>query len=240
MGPKIISELISASENRKTMYAFLARTYSTEVTLDYLKELIEKKSMFLTSGQNPEVSGTELGEGFMNLAKYASSLEGRDLESVRLELAVEYAGVFLGVWRTVPHPSESVYVTDKQLIMQQPRDDVMKIYRSMGVDKATTFAEPEDHIAIELQFMGHLCDKTTTALKDDNQADAKKLLEVQRDFLKDHLGKWVPKLTVDIIATARKEFYKAIAKITKSYIEMDKEVVSEMIRSLEDQATSKT
>jgi anaerobic sulfite reductase subunit A len=222
------------NENRRTIYEFLARTYAKEITIEHLKELSKKKDFFLTTAEQQEVQGTELAEGFTNLAKYLSSIEERDPESVRLELAVDYAGVFLGVWRTLPHPSESVYVTDKTMVMHETRDNVLKIYRSMGVDKVNTFHEPEDHIAMELQFMAILCDKTIGAFKEDHHADVMKCLEVQKDFLNDHLGKWVPRMAADVIATARKEFYKAIAKITKGYIEMDKEAVSEIIESLSE------
>jgi len=116
--------------------------------------------------------------------------------------------------------------------MQKPRDDVLKIYRSMGLDKAGNFVEPEDHIALELQFMTYLCEKTSTVLKDGNFLEAKKCLEVQRDFLSEHLGKWLPKLTADILKSARGEFYKAIAKITKGYVAMDMQLVTELIDNL--------
>ena len=62
--------------------------------------------------------------------------------------------------------------------------------------------------------------------------EARKCLEVQRDFLNEHLGKWVPKLSADILKSARREFYKAIAKITEGYVEMDKKLVEELLDSL--------
>jgi putative dimethyl sulfoxide reductase chaperone len=156
---EILQELVSANENRKTIYSFLARTYATEATVEYLRELAEKKDMFLASAQDPEVSGTELGDGFKQIADFASHLDLNDLEKSRLELAVEYAGLFLGVWRVPAHPSESAYYTQGKLIMQEPRDQVLKLYRSVGVDKANQFKEPEDHIALELEFMTRLCEK---------------------------------------------------------------------------------
>ena len=116
--------------------------------------------------------------------------------------------------------------------MQKPRDEVLKIYRSMGVDKAGTFAEPEDHIAMELQFMNHMCEKTNISLKDGNLVDARVCLEVQRDFLNKHLGKWSPKLVADILKSRSGEFYKAVAKITRGYVEMDKKVISELMDNL--------
>ena len=173
-----------------------------------------------------------MAEGFKQIADYASSLRTDDLEKTRVELSVEYAGLFLGVWRVPAHPSESAYFTDGQLVMQEPRDEVLKLYRMMGVDKTGQFKQPEDHIALELQFMAHLCEKTNTALKDEDFSEARKYLEAQRNFLYEHLGKWVPKLCADILKSARREFYKAIARITDGYIEMDKKLVEELLDSL--------
>jgi TorA maturation chaperone TorD len=229
---------MSANENRKVIYTFLARTFATEVTVDYLRELLDKKDPFMASAQDPEIIGTQLAAGFKELAEFASSLKQNDLEKTRLELAVEYAGLFLGVWHVPAHPSESAYYTQGQLIMQQPRDEVLKLYRSMGVDKALQFREPEDHIALELQFMLHLCDKTNEALKRNDFPEAGRRLEIQRDFLDDHLSKWVPKLCSDILKSAKREFYKAIAKITEGYIEMDKATIVDLINSLASSSKS--
>jgi TorA maturation chaperone TorD len=108
----------------------------------------------------------------------------------------------------------------------------MEMYKSMGLEKVGKFTEPEDHIALELQFMAQLSGKTCEALKSKDRAAAEKYLEVQRDFLNEHLARWVPKLIADIKKGARMEFYKAIAKITEGYVKTDVEVVLEMLRLL--------
>lgn len=226
------NELISACESRQAVYSFLARVYGVELTDEALKELADKRSLWLRLAEDPQVQGTEMAEGFRTLAEFSSKMGESKTEDVLLELAAEYAGLFLGVRQMPPHPSESVYTSQDHLIMQKARDDVMKMYRSMGLEKVGKFTEPEDHIALELQFMAHLSGKTSEALKSKDRVAADKYLEVQRDFLNEHLEKWVPKLVVDIKKGARREFYKAIAKITEGYVKTDAEVVLEMIRLL--------
>ena len=98
MQPETVQELISASDNRKTIYSFLARIYARELTQDFLKELAGKRNLFLNLAQGPEIRGTEMAEGFMTVAEYVSTLNEQDLDNVQLELAAEYAGLFLGVW----------------------------------------------------------------------------------------------------------------------------------------------
>jgi len=232
MRPEIVDELITANDNRQAVYSFLTRMYAVEISKETLKDLSEKRSLWVRLAEDPEVQGTEIAEGFKSLAEFAATLKESETDKVLLELAAEYAGLFLGVRQMPPHPSESVYTSTERLIMQKARDDVLMIYRSMGLEKFDKFREPEDHIAIELQFMTYMCGKTSEALKSDKNAEAKKYLEVQRDFLNDHLVKWVPMFVADILKGARREFYKAVGKITRGYVQMDKEVVSEMIDSL--------
>jgi hypothetical protein len=74
----------------------LARVYAKEVDVEFLRGLEEKRQFFLASAQDPEVQGTELADGFRELAEYAVTLKDDELEKARLELAVEYARVFLG------------------------------------------------------------------------------------------------------------------------------------------------
>jgi anaerobic sulfite reductase subunit A len=173
-----------------------------------------------------------LAEGLKQIASFASSLKGADLGKVRVDLAADYAGLFLGAGGKHVHPSESYYVTKGQLLMQQPRDEVLKLYRAMGVDKVGEFKEPEDHVALELQFMAHLCDKTTAALKRGNFGGVRRYLVVQRNFLDEHLGKWVPKLASDMLKLSKHEFYRAIAKITKAFVALDKELVADIEETL--------
>jgi TorA maturation chaperone TorD len=230
--PESLQEQVALNENRETIYSFLARIYARELTKKDLKELAAKKDFWQSLANDPESQGTEFGEGAKALAEFTSSLQTADLDKVELELRVDYAGMFLGVWQVPAHPSESAYTNKEHLIMQLPRDKVMGIYRSMGVDKVSEFTEPEDHVALELQFMAFLCEKIGKALREGKHSQAKEFLEVQRRFLDDHLGKWVSMLVADILKAGRREFYKAVAKITEGYIEIDKELVSELIESL--------
>jgi anaerobic sulfite reductase subunit A len=194
--------------------------------------LSEKAELFFASAQDTDLTATDLAAGFKQIADFASSLKEADLKKVQVDLAVEYAGLFLGVWGKPAHPSESYYITDRQLVMQRPRDDVLNLYRAMGVERTGEFKEPEDHIALELQFMAHLCGMTNAALKNGNFKDARKYLDAQRNFLDSHLGKWVPKLAADILKSARHEYYRAIAKITKAYVDVDKELVVNLEENL--------
>jgi TorA maturation chaperone TorD len=227
-----LQEQISVSETRQAVYSFLSRMYARELTKDDLRELAAKKDFWLNLANTPEAQGTEMSEGAKELAGFESSLNVAGLDQVELELKVEYAGLFLGVFHGPAHPSESAYENPGHLVMQRPRDEVLEIYRSMGAEKVDKFMEPEDHVAVELQFMSFLSEKTGNALREGKQSEAEKYLEVQRRFLDEHLVKWVPKLVADIMKGSEHAFYRSVAKITRGYVEIDKQIISEIMDNL--------
>jgi TorA maturation chaperone TorD len=59
-------------------------------------------------------------------------------------------------------------------------------------------------------------------------------LKIQKDFIENHLAKWVPQLTKDIVEQAEVDFYKGIAMITGGFVEMEKSTVNELSNELRD------
>jgi len=218
---------LAVNRNRRLLYAFLSRMYEKEVTLDLLKELSSESTPVFRVGGS-EGLDDEFKKGFEMLGRYLS-LSGRDLNEVKLELAVDYANLFLGLRGKPPHPSESVYRSADHSLFQEPRDEVLYAYWNAGVDKVKDFTEPEDHIAIELQFMEYLCRKTVEALERDERDEAKKYLQIQKKFVDDHLAKWVPQFTKDIIENADVDFYKGVAYVTRAFIGSERGAIGDLI-----------
>jgi anaerobic sulfite reductase subunit A len=48
--------------------------------------------------------------------------------------------------------------------MQEARDQVVALYRAKGLDKVAELELPEDHIALEFEFMAHLCQEMQSAV----------------------------------------------------------------------------
>lgn len=230
---EVPEEILEFNRNRVSTYSFLARMYEKELTEDIIKEMREKGG-FVDRIRPLAEQGDSMGEGAKILIEYLESLRERDdLEQVELELASEYAGLFLGVWGSPPHPSESVYRSPDRLVMQEPRDEVLREYRGHLVDKIEDFKEPEDHIALELYFMAHLGEKATEAMEKGNIEEARELTEDQKRFLEEHLLKWIRPFTDDIQKGGRRPFYKGIALVTQGFITQDKDAVENILQELE-------
>jgi TorA maturation chaperone TorD len=219
-------ELEGLLSNRCSMYGFLARVYRVEVDQDLLDRMTDMNL-------SVEVDAPEISQGYAILRRFLQNQR----ESALTDLAVDYARTFLGaglVGGDGAYPYESVYTNADRLVMQDARDEVLKLYREEGLDRAREFNEPEDHLALELEFMAYLCQRSAAALKAGDNGGALGYLQKQHEFLAKHLLAWVPAFSQDVQRLAREEFYRAVAKITVGYLNMERELIGELIDEIRD------
>jgi len=198
------SSLLTTLENRRSTYTFLSRVYAREVSLDLLQKLMDTP---------PQIDGM--------FGEFMEKLKVSDLEKVRTDLAAEYAALFLNAGRYPVYPFESVYTSKERLLMQEARDEVLREYRKEGLDRIGEFKEPEDHIAIELEFMSYLCQKTIDSVERGDNKAALLYFKKQKDFLKKHLMVWVPAFCADLERATKSDFYQGVTKLTKSYLKIE-------------------
>ena len=216
------AELETLISNRAGTYAFLSRLYRVEADKALLDQISE---MDLST----DVGEPEIGEGYALLQQFI----GRTTESTLTELAVDFARLFLGVNRgSGAFPYESVYTSEGRLFMQEARDEVLKVFREEGLDRAEDFNEPEDHVSLEFEFMAFLCHKTLDALQKGDDEEALSYLEKQKVFLNDHILNWVPTFCNDVEQFAQTDFYKAAAKITQGYIRLEGAIIDELLQEI--------
>lgn len=216
-----VAEYAALISNRKNLYRFLERIYKVEVDQILLEQL--KEMSF------PTDCGEELCKGYRVIEAYL-----RDAGADQLtDLAVDYARAFLGAGivdsAVVAYPYESVYTSSKGLIMQEARDQVLAIYRAKGLSKEESLEFPEDHIALEFEFMAYLCQETEQALEAKDWPVVSALLIDQLDFLNQHLLNWVPQFCTDIEKFAETQFYKGVGKVTQGYLAMESTILEGFI-----------
>jgi len=213
------SEFAALISNRETLYRFLARLYRIEVDAPLLNDLSEM-------GFPTECDAPELAEGYRMLTAWL-----RDPGSDPLtDLAVDYARVFLGAGvfeGVVASPYESVYTSKERLIMQEARDQVLAVYNAGGLCLDESAEIPEDHIALELEFLAHLCRETLNV--GDNRARVSALLREQKEFIERHILNWIPAFCADIEKCASTDFYRALGKITRGFMNMELEILEDFL-----------
>jgi DMSO reductase family type II enzyme chaperone len=68
--------------------------------------------------------------------------------------------------------------------------DLAAFYRAFGLEMDDSASERQDHLCIELEFMSVLAAKEAYAIRE--QLDLDVVRNAQRDFLREHLGRWSP------------------------------------------------
>jgi len=212
-------EMLRARENT---YALLSRVYRSEVSTEFLNSLFAGLA-----------ACGEAGDEYSLLCEFAESAWSSDPRSIESQLAIEYAHLFLNAGDP-PHvyPHESVYTSADRLLMQEARNQVLAAYRLEGLDRNVDFNEPEDHVAIELEFMAYLCHKTAQALESGDRSEARVLLAKQREFLEKHILVWVPCLCDDLEQIAWSDFYRAIARITRRHLAFEPATLDELVQGI--------
>jgi TorA maturation chaperone TorD len=228
------NELAKLLKDRETIYSFLGRMCEKEIDEKLLDNLLACKEI-LKDNSIVKSDSSDVKNGFEELHSYLAVLSGEreKLSKAVLELAVDYADLFLGVGHFrnkgegIPHPSESTYLGG--YLYGDVVEKIFEAYLEEGLVKSPDFNEPEDHIALELYFMAHLCRKANTCLESGTYQDLLKCLKTQKAFLDEHLLKWAPRLAEDIIRYANTIFYRAVGKIMKGFLKIEEENVGRLV-----------
>lgn len=212
-------EIALLMDSRASVYGLLARLYRVEVDKPLLEEM--KKMKFPTATGNKSAD-----EGYRLLHAYINKTWADSIT----ELAIDYVETFIGNGvngYSAAYPFESVHTSERRLLMQEARDDVLATYRENGLKKGQ-WSEGEDHIALEMEFMQIMTTRCAEYLrKDQDDAVAENLVK-QNDFVGNHLSNWVPMLTSDMTKYAKTDFYKGLAKLTRGFIETEVDLLSEV------------
>jgi len=167
-----------------------------------------------------------------NMQKGASMLRGfigvngsiEDvLNETREERAKEYTRLFILGKISVPI-YESVYTSPQHLTKQESWEQVKAFYTSNFFRRAQEDRTMEDHIAMELQFVGLMSSRAAAHMEAENFEGAEEAIVAQLDFLKKHLSCWAFQFC-DKVASGEKElttkFYPAFALMLKGFLEDD-------------------
>lgn len=220
-------ELARLNTQRAATYGMLARLYRNEIDDAFLTELRNMRYPINTGNDNTD-------EGYRLMAHFLSNVWANTLD----DLSVDYSRTFIGHGvdgYSAAYPYESVYTSPKRLMMQDARDEVLAIYRSYGLDKQESWKEGEDHVALEMEFMQTLANRTADALEKGDEDEAVALLETQHNFLYDHLAAWAPMMTRDMKRLAKTDLYQGLAYLTDGFLSTDLAFLKDVLTD-EDEA----
>jgi TorA maturation chaperone TorD/DNA-binding transcriptional regulator YdaS (Cro superfamily) len=147
--------------------------------------------------------GSELGMAHVELAAAAAATDDRAVSK-------EFFDLFIGLGRGELLPYASYYLTG--FLHERPLARVREHLRALGIERAGTSREPEDHIAILLEVMAGLA-------RDDFEAE----FTEQARFFELHLKPWAARMFADLEMSPSARFYRAVGRVGRVFMELESE-----------------
>ncbi len=225
-------ELTSIHAGREIIYSSFADILlfqPTDKQYDILKDIIPPLTEMSNSADNILMSeGVEYLNRFLSIL---TSLTGDQLEDFKLNHLRKYTRLFC-LNDDVPI-AESYYTSTDKLMMQDSRDQVLKIYKENAFEYVLESNEPEDHIGIELLFLSYLSNKLST----DEFASYEyiKTLELHIEFLNIHVLSWIHGI-IDKLKEFKEsnDFYLPITKFILGYAIEDRAFLEDILKQIND------
>lgn len=159
-----------------------------------------------------------------DLRRFVGGFQG-DLES----LDREFQDLFLVPLERYVTPYEAVYRDERALgdtavrglLMGPSTSAISRLYREAGAAVSEDFKDLPDHVGLELACMKFLCEQEARAWEERHAGDARRMRDLQKRLLHEHLLQWVPELCRRIRENARGPFYRGIAALTLAYLRQD-------------------
>lgn len=110
-------------------------------------------------------------------------------------------------------------LTESNYVPYVRAQDLSEVYASAGVAFKKVNGEPDDHLAIELEFMTILHDRMLYSIHCEESM--LKLMDIQIRFLEEHLAVWVPALCRQLDAAVESPLYQALSHMLEEFVALD-------------------
>jgi TorA maturation chaperone TorD len=153
-------------------------------------------------------------------------------------LKTEYTNLFIGPGKLPAPPWESVYVSKESVLFTRTTLEVRNFYRSQGLIPELYPKVADDHIALDLDFLRLLAERALESFQADEDAVGREesnlnseasrpnasyceALTASREFLDEHLLKWLDRFVSDLKASEKGVFYPQVAQALIRFVERD-------------------
>ena len=147
-------------------------------------------------------------------------------------LAIEFTRLFGGISQTyggLP-PFESVVRTGNwggDMVLE-----VLAAYADADIAPPLPEASPADHLAAELRFLAIACHRESEAWQADDIQMAMDWVRRERDFLDQHVLRWVPEYCQKATGMAETPFYRSLLSLMPRACALDREDIDAILESV--------
>jgi len=214
-------KLIETATQRSNIYGLLTLIYRTEITKELLQHIKEPEFLSVLSDM-----GAELENDFLQ----------KNEDELIEDLAVEYARLFIGPDKHIS-PHESIHHDtgdgDWGQFWGRSTVEVKKFVETAGLEYKPDYTGMPDHISVEFEFMQQAAKREAQAREENDSDGLLYCLKMEKMFIEEHLLEWIPIFCDKVISEAELPFYREIAKVTKNFMEFEKEEISKYISEAE-------
>lgn len=116
---------------------------------------------------------------------------------------------------------ETEYGLPHEFRQSQELADLSGFYRAFGFEVGGAVRERPDHLAVELEFMQVLALKEAYAVEQGLSEPAEICHEAQRQFLQDHLGRWLGLFAHSLTLNTLEGTYLALGRFAAAFVKAD-------------------
>ncbi len=133
-----------------------------------------------------------------------SAAEGEEEAAIR----ADHAGLVGGPGRVAVHPYESVHRSAEGLLFDEQTLEVRACYAEFGLAAPHRNRAPDDHLALELEFVSTLASRWIDA---EGTSERERIADGIDGFLQLHLFQWAPHFFDALGRAAGTHFYHGVA-----------------------------
>lgn len=209
-------------EGRAAFYETLASLYFKPLTQEQIDAMaIADFSMYAQVND-------AFAEGAEDIQRYLSK---RNTDT-RRALAVDFTAAFAGTSAyegKVAVPFKSVFTSDEGLMCRDGFVEVFTALKSERLRRREGLDWPDDHISFMFEFLAILSRRAEACLVAGDVAEARRNLEVSRDFLNEHILSWFERFAALAGKILETRFYHGVIKVTRGFLAFDCEVVEALL-----------
>ncbi len=190
---------------RQIVLRFLATVYADEISRDLFQAMRSEEFRRALKSTVDKLYSQELAAGVKALLAYLDRAGMEAYEDIR----AAYANLFLNAGPNPVLPYESVYADREPVTHGEPLFEMRECLRKAGLHKDPEFLEPEDHIAVQFDFLSELNRREAAGDKGAG--------EMRYDFGRRRVA-WRTEFCAVLHSADTTGFYQALAELTLGFL----------------------
>jgi len=226
------SPAVERALNRSKLYLLLSWSLlypEDDEFLDYLQcgEFVEDGRAALDALQTAldNLGGERAKQKIGLLRKHFDHIErlvGSECVNWQLsDLQAEHRRVFSNVITLDCPPYETLFGNDHVFAQSHVMGDIAGFYKAFGVELSKDIHERLDHLSVEFEFMHFLAYKESYSRCHDGAEKTQIVVDAQKKFVKNHIGRWVPLFCRMLVKKADSGLFKIVADMTLDWMDFE-------------------